>query len=287
MIRYFIILLNLLSALMTGYAQPSDQEWPVFRGKPDLTGFTSLELPSSPELIWSLKTGTRTKSSPVVSDGLIIFGNDKGSVIAVGTDGKKRWQYEGGTATEAPPMVYGDRIIIGFNDGTLHAIDKKTGKLAWKYKTDNQIVGSANSWSTGKKSGIIIGSYDYFLHSVDPLNGRLQWKLETMNYVNGTPAVSNNNIVFGGCDGFIRIADAYTGREKDTIEIGTYIASSPALSGTKAFFGDYDGNLYCIDLLTGKTDWWVPASETSLSIIAIPAIGKNVVIVGNEDKYLY
>jgi ABC-type antimicrobial peptide transport system permease subunit len=56
------------------------------------------------------------------------------------------------------------------------------------------------------------------------LTGRLQWKLETMNYVNGTPAVLNNNIVFGGCDGFVRIADAYTGREKDTIEIGTYIA---------------------------------------------------------------
>ena len=256
--RYFGIILILFSAALTGFAQTSDQEWPVFRGRPDLSGFTSLELPSSPVPVWSLSTGTRTKSSPVVSNGLIFFGNDKGSVIAVGTDGKIRWQYEGGTATEAPPMVYGDMVIIGYNDGTLHAIDKKTGKLVWKYKTDGQIVGSANSWSTGKKSGIIIGSYDYYLHSVDPVTGRLQWKLETMNYVNGTPAVSNNNIVFGGCDGFIRIADAYSGREKDTIEIGTYIASSPALSGTKACFGDYDGNFFCVDLLTGKTTGGFP-----------------------------
>ena len=85
--------------------------------------------------------------------------------------------------------------------------------------------------------------------------------LRPINYVNGTPAVSNNNIVFGGCDGIIRIADAYSGREKDTIEIGIYIASSPALSGGKACFGDYDGNLYCVDLLTGKIVWKVPASE--------------------------
>jgi outer membrane protein assembly factor BamB len=198
----------------------------------------------------------------VVSGGLIFFGNDKGSVIAAGTDGKLKWQYEGGVAAEAPPLVYGNMVIIGFNDGSLRAIDKTTGKLVWRYKTDSQIAGSANSWSTGKRSGIVIGSYDYYLHSVDPLNGRLQWKLETMNYVNGTPAVSNNNIVFGGCDGFIRIVDAYSGREKDTIEIGTYIASSPALSGGNACFGDYDGNFFCLDMLTGKIAWDIPASET-------------------------
>ena len=139
----------------------------------------------------------RTKSSPVVSGGMIFFGNDKGSVIAAGTDGKIKWQYEGGVAAEAPPLVSGDKVIIGFNDGTLHAVNKATGKPSWKYKTDSQIAGSANSWSTGKRSGIIIGSYDYFLHSVDPLTGRLQWKLETQNYINGTPAVSNNNIIFG------------------------------------------------------------------------------------------
>ena len=217
---------------------------------------------------------------------MVFFGNDKGSVIAAGTDGKIKWQYEGGVAAEAPPMVSGNLVIIGFNDGTLHAINKATGKPVWKYKTDSQIAGSANAWSTGKRSGIVIGSYDYYLHSVDPLTGRLQWKLETQNYVNGTPAVSNNNIIFGGCDGFIRVVDAYSGREKDTIQIGTYIASSPALSGGKACFGDYDGNFFCVDLLTGKIAWEIPASETSGSVVAIPAIGRNSVIIGNEDKYL-
>ena len=54
-----------------------------------------------------------------------------------------------------------------------------------------------------------------------------------------------------------------------------------------ACFGDYDGNFFCLDLLTGKIVWSIPASETSGSVVAIPAISRNSVIIGNEDKYLY
>src|SRR4030042_5619071 len=130
--RNFGILLILFLTVLTGYSQSPDQEWTVFRGRPDLTGNTNIEVPSSPSLIWSLSTLNRTKSSPVVSGGLIFFGNEKGSVIATGTDGKIRWQYEGGVAAEAPPLISGDMVIIGFNDGTLHAISRNTGNTPWK-----------------------------------------------------------------------------------------------------------------------------------------------------------
>ncbi|MDX9726034.1 MAG: PQQ-binding-like beta-propeller repeat protein [Bacteroidales bacterium] len=282
-----VLFLLIILASPASFAQSSGQDWTIFRGRTELSGNTITELPSNPSLLWSLPSNSRTKSSPVISDGMIYFGNDKGMLIAAGTDGKIKWEYQGGSAAEAPPMVYGDKVIIGLNDGTLHAVNKTTGRVVWKYNTEGQIAGSANAWSTGKRSGIVIGSYDYYLHSVDPANGLLQWRLETLNYVNGTPAVSNNNIIFGGCDGFIRVVDAYTGREKDTIEIGTYIASSPALSGGRACFGDYDGNFFCLDLLSGKLAWEIPANETSMSFVAIPAMGRNSVVIGNEDKYLY
>ena len=96
--RSFIILLMLLSIYLAGFTQTSGQEWPLFRGKGDLAGSTSTEVSTRPSLIWSLPATGRTKSSPVVSGGMIFFGNDKGTVIAVGTDGKIRWRYEGGSA---------------------------------------------------------------------------------------------------------------------------------------------------------------------------------------------
>src|SRR5665647_1040620 len=112
MMKFLGLILLILSTAFQGYSQTSDQEWPLFRGKPDLSGFTLSELPLSPSLVWSMPTGARTKSSPVVSGGMVIFGNDKGSVIAVSTDGKLKWKYEGGTAAEAPPMVYENKVII-------------------------------------------------------------------------------------------------------------------------------------------------------------------------------
>ena len=171
-----------------------------------------------PQLLWSISTGARTKSSPVISDGTIFFGNDKGTITAVTSDGKIKWKYETGSLIEAAPLVFGNKVIVGSNDGILRAVDKVTGKLIWSYTTDNQISGSANVWVSGSKAGIVVGSYDYYLHCVDPRTGKLIWKIETDNYVNGTPSIQDGKIVFGGCDGTIRVVDPLTGNQKDTVE---------------------------------------------------------------------
>jgi outer membrane protein assembly factor BamB len=262
-------------------------EWPIFRGKPDLSGRSEFELPLVPELKWSISTGSSTKSSPVLNDGTIFFGNSRGTLFAVSTDGSIKWKFETGNAIEAPPLVYSDKVFIGASDGVLRAVNKMTGKLIWSYKTDNQIVGSANIWISAKRTSIVFGSYDYFLYSIDPGSGKLLWKVETNNYINGTPAVAIDRIVFGGCDGMIRIADPVTGKEKAIVDIGVYIAASPALLDERAYFGDYDGTLYCLDMLSKKVTWKMSLSDGSGAILAIPAVGSNSVVVGSEDKYIY
>src|SRR5665811_2382581 len=202
--RYLFTVTLLIIIFSASEAQNAGDEWPLFRGRADLAGKVEYDLPSSPKLIWSVSTGTRTKSSPVVSEGIVYFGNDKGSLIAIGSDGKIKWKYEAGSSIDAAPMVFGKKIISGTSDGILKAVDKITGKLIWSYTTDNQIAGSANVWEIGGKSGIVVGSYDYFLHCVDPETGTSLWKIETENYINGTPAILNGKVVFGGCDGKIR-----------------------------------------------------------------------------------
>ena len=265
-------------------SQVNINEWPVFRGKADLSGSVSFPFPTSPRLLWSLPSGGRSKSSPVISDGVIYFGNDKGSLFAVTKEGKIKWKFEAGNAIEAPPFVNQDKVFFGSSDGVLRAVNKLTGKLLWSYKSENQIAGSANMWTSGKKTGLVFGRYDYYLHCVDPASGKLLWKIETENYVNGTPAIAYNSVVFAGCDGIVRFADPVTGREKDTVNIGVYISASPALSDKRAYFGDYDGNLYCLDIEKGKMVWKVPAGDNSGAFVATPAVSSNKVIIGNDDS---
>lgn len=264
-----------------------ENDWPIFRGKADLSGRYDSELPSTPQLLWSVKTGTRTKSSPVISDGTIFLGNEKGSIIAVSSEGKIKWQYDAGSLIEAAPLVFGNKVIVGLNDGKLIAVDKVTGKLIWTYATDNQISGSANVWVSGSKAGIVVGSYDYYLHCIDPRTGKVIWKIETDNYVNGTPSIQDGKIVFGGCDGMVRVVDPLTGNQKDTIDVGVYIAASPALSGDMAFFGDYDGTMFGLNIRTKKMVWKIPGNEQSGSVLAVPAVRDKFVVIGNENKILY
>ena len=285
--RYFLLIVLFLLFISLAPAQQGIADWPVFRGNANLTGMSEFELPASPQLLWSVSTGVRTKSSPVVSKGIVYFGNDKGTLNAVSTDGKIEMKYFAGSAIDAAPMVFGEKLIFGTNDGFLRAIEKTTGKLLWSYTTDNQIAGSANVWLIGKKAGIVVGSYDYYLHCVDPETGKLIWKVESENYINGTPSISNGKIVFGGCDGIIRIVDPLSGRETDTIDIGVYIASSPALSSGVAYFGDYNGTKYCVNLNSGEIAWKIPSKEESGAILGIPALGPSAVILGSEDKFIY
>jgi len=268
-------------------AQGSEDEWPLFRGKSDLAGKSLSGLPDSPALIWTVSTGVRTKSSPVVGNGTIFFGNEKGSIIAVGVDGTIKWQVETGNPLDAPPLLYSKKVIAGSNSGRLEALDQRSGKQLWSYTTENQIAGSANIWKTGTRTGLVVGSYDYYLHCVDPENGKLLWKVETENYINGTPSVASGKVVFGGCDGFLRVVDPETGKQTDTIDIGVYIAASPALASGKAFFGDYNGTKYCVDLSARKIAWKIVARENSGAISGIPAVSGSDVIIGSEDKFIY
>lgn len=284
-----VLLHNLLAFLffISINGQSADTDWPLFRGKADLSGRFDSELPSSPNLLWSVSTGTRTKSSPVISDGTLFFGNDKGTLTAVSSDGKIKWQYEAGNLIEAAPLVFGNKVIVGLNNGKLIAVDKVTGKLIWTYTTDNQISGSANVWISGIKAGIVVGSYDYYLHCIDPRTGKGLWKIETNNYVNGTPSIQDGKIVFGGCDGVIRVVDPLSGNQKDTVDIGVYIAASPSLADDMAYFGDYDGTIFGLNIRTKKMAWKIPGNSESGSVLAVPAVGYNYVVIGNEDKYLY
>jgi outer membrane protein assembly factor BamB len=262
-------------------------DWPIFRGRTSLSGVSDFEIGSTPSLLWNVATGARTKSSPVLSDNTLFFGNERGILTAVSADGRIKWTSDIGNAAPAPPLVFSGNVIIGSANGTLSAFNKETGRLNWTYKTGGQISGSANIWQSGSRAVIVVGSYDYYLHCVDPATGKPLWKLETLNYVNGTPAIFGDRIIFGGCDGFLRQVNPATGQETSAIDIDAYIAASAAISVGKAFLGDLDGILYSIDINSGNVDWKTNASENGEQINATPAVGYGYVVIGSEDKYLY
>ncbi|MBA7582911.1 Outer membrane protein assembly factor BamB [subsurface metagenome] len=256
-----ILIITWICLAITACGQTGRSDWSLYRGRSDLSGRTDTPIPSNPRLLWSVRTGSRTVSSPVFSNGVVYFGNNDGILHAVSSDGRILWKYEVETSIEAPPIIVNNKVIFGSLDGELRAIDPSTGKLVWLYKAGNQIIGSANIWENNNRKLIIVGSYDFYLHCVDPENGEPVWKLETYDFINGTPAIIRGKIIFGGCDGFLRVVEPISGKEEKHADLGVYIASSPALSGNQAFVGSYEGIFYAINLTTMDIDWQIPGRD--------------------------
>ena len=167
----------------TGIAQNSNN-WLAFRGNSELKGCTSSEIPTSPKLLWTYKTGDAIKSSPIISNGTVFVGSNDGKMYAISKDGELKWTFDAKTSVEAAPLYLDGNLYFGSLEGKFFCLNASSGKMKWEYITEGQISGSA-SWfysSEEKKKRLIFGSYDYFLHCVDAKSGKGLWKYESNNY---------------------------------------------------------------------------------------------------------
>ena len=99
-------------------------------------------------------------SGPVVEDGILYIGSQKGKLLALDTSNRNTiWEFAPearqastfnlGCSPSAPalvtygtPAVSGDMVYIGSYDGKLYALDAKSGMRRWEYTTDGPIIGS-------------------------------------------------------------------------------------------------------------------------------------------------
>ena len=235
-----LLLFIFINTLLLGFLS-AQSSWSIFRGNQQLSGAISAVIPEKPKLLSSFQTGDDIKASPVISGQTIFCGSTDGTMYAIGFDGKQKWKFDSGNAIEAPALLLDGSVVFGSLDGMFFRLDEKTGKQIWKYKTDNQIMGSANWLKVGSQYRLVVGSYDYNLHAVGFAKGDSIWQYESDNYINGAPGIYGKNAVFGGCDGFVHLVNIETGKVFKKIKLETYVASSPVIDGKFAYVGDYEG----------------------------------------------
>ncbi len=140
------------------------------------TGYLA-EGPQPPlTLLWKFQTregGGQIESYPTVDDGL-------------------------SAASVAAGVVY-----VGGHDGWVYAIDARSGRKIWDFKTGGHVM-STPVLHDGR---IYVGSMDGFFYALDAAKGTPVWKYESgyklwngLNYggVRATPIVVGGKIFFGG-----------------------------------------------------------------------------------------
>jgi hypothetical protein len=207
-------------------------------------------------------------ASTPASDGerlYVFFG--KSGVFALDLDGKKLWQADVGSnihdwGSAASPVIYKDLVIVNASveSESLVALDKKTGKGAWR------APGIRMAWNTplladvGGKTELVIGVEGNLL-GINPDSGRTLWKCAGMkSYMCPSPVAAGGAAwaLWGRRTIGVRLGgrDDVSGSHQlwnfwRSGNAGSNVSSPIYLDGKLYFASESNGSVYCMDAQTG------------------------------------
>jgi outer membrane protein assembly factor BamB len=247
-------------------------------------------------LAWGFESGDLYTSSPVWSEGVVVFGSGDGNVYAVDADdGAVRWRFTTGGRVRSSPAVSEGRVYVGSMDGTLYALSLADGRELWRFETeghalrsgdfgfDRRTIQSSPAVAGGR---VFVGSRDGFLYAVDATSGRLLWRVDhQMSWVNTSPAVAGDLVFAGSSDErFLQAVDARTGKERWRVGTERPVWSSPGIAEDLVYVGDGSGSIYALDRATGQERWRHKAGRR---ILSSPTLADGLLLIGNDDGSVY
>lgn len=250
-------------------------------------------------LVWDQAYGGQNMSSPVVSNGMVIYGTGypvKSIVAARVSNGQKAWEVPALQFVHGSPAVDGTRVCIGANDGLYRELDAATGNLVWSFDSGGGVFVSAPSVADGRIY-CAPGDYDRRIFALDSDTGTKLWEFtvpqqewQTWVYVS-SPAVSADTVyvVSGYPHQILYALNSTTGAERWQFPVGPFnsedlFASSPVLAGNTLYQGSWDGTLYALNPADGSRKW---SYRLPAGIGSSPAISNGWLYVGCNDGNLY
>lgn len=288
------LILTVVPALVS--AAPSG----MFRGDAAHTGVYPAPGLRDLKLDWRVRTGGKVRSTPVVANGVVLFGSEDGKLYAADlATGAVRWTASLGGAVTSSPAVSGKTVLVVADDGRLQALDLETGTPKWATAAGPRVPyvqneGDPRSWDFYVSSPVVAGDVavyggrDGAVHAVDIATGGELWSFATGGAVRATPAVAGGVVFAGGMNGILYALDAATGRERWRFDTAgnTYfprgeVQSSPAVADGTVVFGARDGFLYALDAATGEERWRF--DHKGSWVITSPAVADGAVVAGSSD----
>lgn len=265
------------------------RHWPMTRGGAALHGRVHDRVPRAPVVEWTFAAQGAVTSEAAISNGLVVFGNAEGAVIAVDlATHQQRWRVTTGDSVEATPALAADRVFVGSNDGWFRALDLQTGKLLWqlegreKFPTGAVVVVSAD----GTAPWVVVNGYDGVSRCLRQADGTVVWQHDSQDYINGSPAILAGGLVaFGGCDSVIHVIHLNDGSGVRKLTTEAQIIRSLASWDGTVYGVNYANQLVAAEVTADHLAWVYEADGAQF--LTSPAVDEARVYVGSRDKHLH
>lgn len=255
------------------------------------------------ELAWTFTSNAPIYSTPLVTNDLIVFGNESGTVTAITRNGEFRWRYPASMNVISSPKTNGSLIFFGSINYSFYAIDTQ-GREVWKYPTKKPI----------KSDPLIVGnvvyftSYDGHVYAANTEDRSTLWvfppkpvpppapaeggapvpeqppAITPAEFSYSSPAIANGVIYVGNLDSYVYAIDAKTGNLKWRFKTEDGVTSSPMIDSGIVYIGSNDGNVYALDAAKGTKVW---AFKTGGWVNSSPKLMDGAIYVGSNDKNMY
>ena len=229
------------------------------------------------------------RSSPIVVNDKVIFGNANGTYALSSKTGEKIWQLNTGV-TQTKPAYYEGIVVIGSWDNHLYGINENDGTVAWKFasRTPQGEMADWNGWDGFNLDPIIyngavyVGNRGSYFYAINAKTGMEKWSSQYAGTWIGSAAIeSNGEIFFGTSDGFSLVGlNAKTGSQSLLHLNDFYNFAQPQANDKTVYFATVSGQLIAVDRDTSQS---IVIFSTPQSVKNLPDVIKET--GGLKRKY--
>jgi hypothetical protein len=258
----------------------------------------SLE-PKLPEQASMRENHGYASSTPAADSERVYAFFGKSGVVAFTHEGRQLWRVDVGSQNDgfgsgASLTLFGDSVIVNasYQSQSLFALDKRTGKEAWK------ATGIREAWNTpiivesNGKQELVMAIQGKVL-SFDPATGAPLWSCRTdIDWYMVPGVVAENGIIgcIGGRSGPVALAVRTGGTGEVTAshrlwsgKKGSNVTSPVVLDGNMYWMNDVLGIAYCADLKTGDIRYEERIPAAGAGVYASPVLADGRIYYVSRD----
>jgi outer membrane protein assembly factor BamB len=215
---------------------------------------------------WSapFKAGDQVWSTPIVDNGLVIFGAFDKKVYALdAVTGVKKWEFTSGATIVGTAVAQDGIVYFGSLDSTVYALNEKDGSQVWNYKTDNWIWVKP-VYLNGVIYAATMGDKVYGL---DAKSGSKIHEFIVEGQVASWPAVAGKEIIVATTNGKLWALNTVESGNKQrlvTSNLPAGVNSPLTVVNNTVYINGLDNNIYTFDITSGnpnKIDMKYPVSK--------------------------
>lgn len=229
--------------------------------------------------LWQFPGNGAPLTSPVVADGLVVFGSGDHHVYALDAKtGAVKWTGTTGYVFTADPAIGNGVVVIGDQGGNIDGFDLKTGKSLWSFP-----AGTIDVAAVIAGNAAYLVSEDHSVYALNIANGQQVWQYSMDDYAEYAPLLAGDLVVAANRAGQLVALDATTGKLAWQTDLnGTPFSKPEFWPAEKAIvlkIGDHA--VAAFDVATGKTLWLY---ETPLVVTPPVVNGKSVDVVTSAGQ---